>query len=107
MPSFTFAATANAVALTVATPVFADIEPDYYGLDPAAVEAAVTERTVAVLPVHLYGHPVDLRGLVDVAERHGLRIFEDAAQAHAATYDGRRSARSVSSRCSACTRRRT
>jgi dTDP-4-amino-4,6-dideoxygalactose transaminase len=88
VPSFTFAATANAVALTGATPVFADIEPDYYGLDPAAIEAAVTEQTVAVMPVHLYGHPVDLRGLIDVADRHGLRIFEDAAQAHAATYDG-------------------
>jgi dTDP-4-amino-4,6-dideoxygalactose transaminase len=89
VPSFTFAATANAVALTGATPVFADIEPDYFGLAAEAVEAVVTERTVAIMPVHLYGHPAELEGLQSVAGRHRLRIFEDAAQAHAATYDGR------------------
>lgn len=89
VPSFTFAATANSVALTGATPVFADIEPDYFGLSAAAVEAAVTKRTVAIMPVHLYGQPADLAALQAVADRHGLRIFEDAAQAHAATYDGR------------------
>ncbi|SDU86662.1 DegT/DnrJ/EryC1/StrS family aminotransferase [Jiangella alkaliphila] len=88
VPSFTFAATANSVALTGATPVFADIEPRYFGLDPAAVEAAVTERTVGVMPVHLYGHPADLTGLGEVAERRGLQVFEDAAQAHAATWNG-------------------
>jgi perosamine synthetase len=88
VPSFTFAATANAVALTGATPVFADIEGDYFCLAPEAVEAAVTERTKAIMPVHLYGHPADMAGLQAVADRHGLRIFEDAAQAHAATYDG-------------------
>ncbi|SDS13556.1 MULTISPECIES: DegT/DnrJ/EryC1/StrS aminotransferase family protein [Jiangella] len=88
VPSFTFAATANSVALTGATPVFADIEPRYFCLDPAAVEAAVTERTVGIMPVHLYGHPADLTALGDIAERHGLKIFEDAAQAHAATWKG-------------------
>lgn len=89
VPSFTFAATANSVALTGATPVFADIEPDFFGLAAEAVEAAVTARTAAVLPVHLYGHPADLGRLEAVADRHGLQLFEDAAQAHAATYDGR------------------
>jgi perosamine synthetase len=89
VPSFTFAATANSVALTGATPVFADIEPDSFCLDPAAVEAAVTERTKAIMPVHLYGHPADMTGLAAVAERHGLVLFEDAAQAHGATFDGR------------------
>ena len=88
VPSFTFAATANSVALTGATPVFVDIEADYFCLDPAAVEAAVTERTAAIMPVHLYGHPADMAALQGVADRHGLRIFEDAAQAHAASYDG-------------------
>ncbi|MGH8774623.1 MAG: DegT/DnrJ/EryC1/StrS family aminotransferase [Jiangellaceae bacterium] len=88
VPSFTFAATANSVALTGATPVFADIEPGYFGLSPAAVEAAVTERTVGIMPVHLYGHPADLTGLAAVAEKHGLRLFEDAAQAHGATWQG-------------------
>ena len=89
VPSFTFAASANSVALTGATPVFADIEPDYFGLDPAAVEAAVTPRTVGVMPVHLYGHPADLTGLRRVVDRHGLAIFEDACQAHLASWQGR------------------
>jgi dTDP-4-amino-4,6-dideoxygalactose transaminase len=88
VPSFTFAATANSVALTGATPVFADIDPRTFCLDPAAVEAAVTERTVGIMPVHLYGHPADMAGLAAVAERHGLQIFEDAAQAHGASFAG-------------------
>jgi dTDP-4-amino-4,6-dideoxygalactose transaminase len=85
VPSFTFAATANSVALAGATPVFADIEPDYFCLDPRAVEAAVTPRTKAVMPVHLYGHPAAMDRFQDLAERHGLQLFEDAAQAHAAS----------------------
>ncbi|HEY9412853.1 MAG TPA: DegT/DnrJ/EryC1/StrS family aminotransferase [Jiangellaceae bacterium] len=89
VPSFTFAATANSVALTGATPVFADIEPLHFNLDPAAVEAAVTERTVGIMPVHLYGHPADMTALGAIAAKHGLKIFEDAAQAHAATWQGR------------------
>jgi perosamine synthetase len=89
VPSFTFAATANTVALTGATPVFVDIEPDHFCLDPAAVEAAVTPRTKGVMPVHLYGHPADLTALSAVAERHGLAIYEDAAQAHGASWHGR------------------
>jgi perosamine synthetase len=88
VPSFTFAATANAVAMAGATPVFADIEPDTFCLDPDAVAAAVTSRTAAVIPVHLYGHPAPWDGLAGVAERHGLLLLEDAAQAHAASYDG-------------------
>jgi perosamine synthetase len=88
VPSFTFAATANAVAMTGATPVFADIEADTFCLDPAAVAAAVTPRTAAVLPVHLYGQPARWSALAAVAERHGLLLLEDAAQAHAATYAG-------------------
>ncbi|MDR2564600.1 MAG: DegT/DnrJ/EryC1/StrS family aminotransferase [Bifidobacteriaceae bacterium] len=89
VPSFTFAATANSVALTGAAPVFADIDPDYFCLDPAAVEAAITPRTKAIMPVHLYGQPADMTGLAAIAERHGLALFEDAAQAHGAELDGR------------------
>ncbi len=89
VPSFTFAATANSVALTGATPVFADIDPVTYTLDPGAVEAAITERTVGVMPVHLYGQPADMTRLGEVARRHGIAIFEDAAQAHGATWQGR------------------
>ena len=88
VPSFTFAATANSVALTGATPVFADIEPDTFCLDPASVDAAITERTVGIMPVHLYGHPASMGPLRELADRHGLKLFEDAAQAHGASLDG-------------------
>lgn len=86
VPSFTFAATANSVALTGATPVFADIEPDTFCLDPAGVEAAITDRTKGIMPVHLYGHPADMDALTALAAERGLQIFEDAAQAHGATW---------------------
>jgi perosamine synthetase len=89
VPSFTFAATANSVALTGATPVFADIEPDFYCLDPESVRAAITPRTKAIMPVHLYGHPANMAALQALADEHGLLLFEDAAQAHGATLDGR------------------
>ncbi|MBE7699558.1 DegT/DnrJ/EryC1/StrS family aminotransferase [Oerskovia sp. Sa1BUA8] len=89
VPSFTFAATANSVALTGATPVFADIEPEYFCLAPDAVRAAVTERTKAIMPVHLYGHPADMPALQAIADEHDLLLFEDAAQAHGASLGGR------------------
>lgn len=89
VPSFTFAATGNSVALTGATPVFADIEPEYFGLDPASVEASITSRTKAIMPVHLYGHPARMNELEAIAKKHGLLLFEDAAQAHGASLDGR------------------
>jgi perosamine synthetase len=88
VPSFTFAATANSVALTGATPVFADIASDSFCLSPESVAAAVTDRTVAIMPVHLYGHPADMPELQRIADRHALRIFEDAAQAHGASLGG-------------------
>lgn len=88
VPSFTFAATGNSVALTGATPVFADIELDYFCLDPASVRAAITPRTKAIMPVHLYGHPAAMDELRQIADEHGLMIFEDAAQAHGASLNG-------------------
>jgi dTDP-4-amino-4,6-dideoxygalactose transaminase len=88
VPSFSFAATANAVALVGATPVFVDIELDHFAVEPAAVEAAITPRTRAIMPVHLYGHPADLVALKAMAEKHDLLLFEDAAQAHAASVNG-------------------
>jgi dTDP-4-amino-4,6-dideoxygalactose transaminase len=69
--------------------VFADIDPATFNLDPDAVEAVVTDRTVGIMPVHLYGQPADMTRLGEVARRHDLQIFEDAAQAHAATWQGR------------------
>lgn len=89
VPSFTFAATGNSVALTGATPVFVDIEPDHFTLDPEAVRAAITPRTKGVMPVHLYGHPFLVDQLEAIAEEHGLAIYEDAAQAHGASWRGR------------------
>jgi dTDP-4-amino-4,6-dideoxygalactose transaminase len=89
VPSFTFAATGNSVALTGATPVFADIEPDAFTLDPASVEAAITPKTKGIMPVHLYGHPARMRELSTIAEKHSVALYEDAAQAHGASLDGR------------------
>ncbi|MGV8857730.1 DegT/DnrJ/EryC1/StrS family aminotransferase [Rhodoglobus sp.] len=88
VPSFSFAATANAVALAGATPVFVDIEKDYFSIDPAAVEAAITPQTRAIMPVHLYGHPALMVELTAIAKKHDLLVFEDAAQAHAASVNG-------------------
>ena len=88
VPSFTFAATANSVALTDATPVFADIALDDFTLDPASVEASITERTKAIMPVHLYGHPAKMSQLRAIADEHDLLLFEDAAQAHGASLGG-------------------
>jgi dTDP-4-amino-4,6-dideoxygalactose transaminase len=87
--AFSFAAAANAILLVGATPVFVDIEPDIYTLDPVQTEAAITRRTKAILAVHLYGHPCDMQRLKQVAEAYSLVLIEDAAQAHAATIDGR------------------
>ena len=90
IPSYTFVATAAAVALVGAVPVFVDVTPDTYCIDVTAVEAAVTERTRAVIAVHLAGQPADLDGLTILCKKHGLRLIEDAAQAHCAEWKGRR-----------------
>ncbi|UTX54024.1 DegT/DnrJ/EryC1/StrS family aminotransferase [Leucobacter aridicollis] len=86
VPSFTFAAVANSVVLAGATPVFADIEPEHFTLDPARVREAITERTKGIMPVHLYGHPFQVDAIEQVAREHGLAIYEDAAQAHGASW---------------------
>ena len=89
VPAFTYFATASAVVHGGATPVFADVEPARFGLDPAALEAAITPRTKAIVPVHLYGLACDLAPLAAVAARHDLPLLEDAAQAIGATDAGR------------------
>ncbi len=87
--AFSFAATANVILLVGATPVFVDIDPETYTLDPSQVELAITERTRAILPVHLYGHPCAMHELVELAQQHSLALIEDACQAHASSIDGR------------------
>jgi dTDP-4-amino-4,6-dideoxygalactose transaminase len=90
IPALTATFTALAVSLAGATPVVADVDPARYTLDPAALEAAITPRTAAVIPVHLYGCPADMEPIVAIARRHHLLVLEDAAQAHGARYQGTR-----------------
>ncbi len=87
---FTFVATTAAICYTGATPVFVDIDPVSYTIDVNQIEKAITERTKAILPVHLYGQPADMEPILDIARRHGLVVIEDAAQAHGAEYKGQR-----------------
>jgi perosamine synthetase len=89
VPSLTYVASANAVRYCGAEVVLADVDPRTMALDPPDVEKRITPRTVAIIPVHLYGHPADMTALRDVADRHGLALVEDAAEAHTATWDGR------------------
>lgn len=88
--SHTFIATAEAIILTGAKPVFVDVDPDTYLMDISQVEAKITPHTKAILPVHLYGQTVDMDPLLEIASRHGLRVVEDACQAHGADYKGRK-----------------
>jgi dTDP-4-amino-4,6-dideoxygalactose transaminase len=87
---FTFVATVSAIGYTGATPVFVDIDPRSFTMSPDAIEAAITPRTKAIIPVHLYGQPADMDRIVAIARRHRLTVIEDAAQAHGAEYNGRR-----------------
>jgi dTDP-4-amino-4,6-dideoxygalactose transaminase len=86
----TFVATVAAIGYTGATPVFVDVDPFTYTMDVTKLEAAITSRTKAILPVHLYGNPADMDPITQIARRHNLIVIEDSAQAHAAEYNGRR-----------------
>ena len=89
LPSFTFSSTANAVVLTGATPVFVDIRPDTMNLDETKIEAAITDRTRAIMPVHYAGVACEMDTIMDIAKRHGLKVIEDAAQGVMSYYKGR------------------
>ena len=90
VPSFTFAASVNAILYERATPVFVDVEPDTYNLDPADVEAKITPRTKAIMAVDVFGHPVAWDKIEDVASRHGLMVIDDACEALGAEFRGRK-----------------
>ncbi|RIK41424.1 MAG: aminotransferase DegT [Chloroflexi bacterium] len=90
IPTFTMIATANAVAYCGATPVLVDMEPGYWQMDINQVADKITPRTKAIVPVHIYGHPTDMDPLLELAQRHGLIVVEDSAEAHGAEYKGRR-----------------
>jgi len=87
---FTFVATAAAIEYAGARPVFVDVEPEYFTMDPAKIEAAITPRTKAIIPVHLYGQSADMDPILEIARARGLVVIEDACQAHAGEYKGRR-----------------
>jgi len=86
----TFIATAEAISFCGATPVFVDVDPDTYTMNPDLLEAAITPWTKAIIPVHLYGQPADMDPILEIARRHGLYVVEDACQAHGALYKGRK-----------------
>jgi perosamine synthetase len=89
VPSLTYVATANAVRYCGAEPVFVDVDPATWCIDPARLEASITRRTKGIIPVHLYGHPADMDAINHLAATHGLWVVEDAAEAHLARYKGR------------------
>ena len=91
VPSFSFAATANSVVLAGATPVFADIDPQTFNIDPNHVESLITKKTKAIMPVHLYGHIAAMDQINQIAQKHNLLVFEDAAQGHLASLNGKNS----------------
>ncbi|WP_245581694.1 DegT/DnrJ/EryC1/StrS family aminotransferase [Rudanella lutea] len=90
VPPYTFIATASTVLEVNCVPVFVDLDPDTYNLDPARIEAAITDRTRAIIPVHFAGLPCDMDAIMAIAERYNLRVIEDAAHAHGAEYRGRK-----------------
>jgi dTDP-4-amino-4,6-dideoxygalactose transaminase len=91
VPSFSFAATANSVVLAGGVPVFADIDPQTFNIDPDHVESLITKKTKAIMPVHLYGHIAAMDRFEEISSKHGVKIIEDAAQGHLASMNGRNS----------------
>ncbi len=85
---FTFIASANSIAMVGGIPIFVDIKPDTYNIDPDLIEAAITEKTKAIMPVHIFGMPADMKRIMEIAEKHGLQVIEDACQAHGGSING-------------------
>ena len=97
---FTFFASAEVISQLGATPVFVDIDPDTYNMDPAMLEAAITPKTKAIMPVHIFGQPVDMDEILEIANKHNVFVVEDACQAIGSRYQGR-TGRTRSSFCPA------
>lgn len=89
VPAISWISTSEAVSTIGATPVFVDIEPDYYTIDPAKIEEKITEKTKAIIPVHLYGQPANMPAIMAIANKYSLKVMEDCAQAHGASIDGK------------------
>ena len=89
VPAFTFIASVNVISLAGAKPVLVDVDPQTFTLDPDAIPKAITSNTKAILPVHIYGHPVDMNSIIDIAKQYNLKILEDSAQALGSKIDGR------------------
>jgi perosamine synthetase len=87
---FTFIASANSIAMVGAIPVFVDIKPDTYNIDPDLIEDAITDKTRAIMPVHIFGMPAEMKHIMDIADSHDLQVIEDACQAHGAEVDGKK-----------------
>jgi len=85
---FTFIASTNSIMFTGAIPIFVDVDPETLNIDPTNIEAAITSKTKAIMPVHIFGNPCDMKAIKDIAEDHDLKIIEDCAQAHDARIDG-------------------
>ncbi|MHA2395267.1 MAG: DegT/DnrJ/EryC1/StrS family aminotransferase [Candidatus Thorarchaeota archaeon] len=88
--SFTFIASANSISMVGAIPVFVDVKPDSYNLDPDLIEDAITDKTRAIMPVHIFGMPADMKHIMAIADSHDLQVIEDACQAHGAEVDGKK-----------------
>ncbi|MCK4444412.1 MAG: DegT/DnrJ/EryC1/StrS family aminotransferase, partial [Thermoplasmata archaeon] len=99
IPPITFFATASTVLFCGAKPVFVDVDPDTYNMDVDKVEEAITPNTKAIVPVHMYGQPVEMGPLMEIAEKHNLKIIEDACQSHGAEYGGKKVGRFGSASC--------
>ncbi|WP_052597852.1 DegT/DnrJ/EryC1/StrS aminotransferase family protein [Aureispira sp. CCB-QB1] len=90
VPALSWISTSEAVSTVGATPIFVDIDPDYYTIDLDLIEEKITAKTKAIIPVHIYGQPVDMPRLMAIAQKHNLKVLEDCAQAHSATFDGQK-----------------
>jgi dTDP-4-amino-4,6-dideoxygalactose transaminase len=90
VPAHSWISTSEAVGNAGATPVFVDVEIDFFTIDTTKIEAAITERTKGIIPVHLYGHPADMPAIIDIADRFGLKVIEDCAQSHGAAIGGKK-----------------